>query len=190
MRVISTRTHGVLDYLTGATLLSAPSLLGLTDVPASAQVFRLAGGGAMLYSLLTDYELSVVRVLPMPLHLAMDAASGALLASSPWLFGFAKEARATGCRMCSGALPRCSPRPQPGCDDASRRKETGGHEPYARRCLGAGAQRGLRSAQPAGLCPTRGGGSYADPRRGSPHAAPEGFTVGRCTSCRPAIGHR
>ena len=43
MRVISTRTHGVLDYLTGATLLSAPSLLGLTDVPASAQVFRLAG---------------------------------------------------------------------------------------------------------------------------------------------------
>ena len=27
----------------------------------------------------------------MPLHLAMDAASGALLASSPWLFGFAKE---------------------------------------------------------------------------------------------------
>jgi hypothetical protein len=25
------------------------------------------------------------------LHLAMDAASGALLASSPWLFGFTKE---------------------------------------------------------------------------------------------------
>ena len=91
MRVISTRAHGVLDYLTGATLLSAPSLFGLTDVPASARVFRLAGGGATLYSLLTDYELGVVRVLPMPLHLAMDAASGALLASSPWLFGFAKE---------------------------------------------------------------------------------------------------
>jgi hypothetical protein len=27
----------------------------------------------------------------MPVHLAMDAASGALLASSPWLFGFASE---------------------------------------------------------------------------------------------------
>jgi hypothetical protein len=91
MRTISTRTHGVLDYLSGGMLLSAPSLLGLTDVPASARVFRLAGGGAALYSLLTDYELGAIRVLPMPVHLAMDAASGALLASSPWLLGFAKE---------------------------------------------------------------------------------------------------
>ncbi len=91
MRVLSTRTHGVMDYLSGGMLLSAPRLLGLTDVPASARAFRLAGGGAALYSLLTDYELGAVRVLPMPVHLAMDAASGALLASSPWLFGFASE---------------------------------------------------------------------------------------------------
>jgi hypothetical protein len=34
-----------------------------------------------------------VRLLPMPVHLAMAAASGALLASSPWLFGFANEGR-------------------------------------------------------------------------------------------------
>ena len=27
----------------------------------------------------------------MPVHLALDAASGALLASSPWLFGFARN---------------------------------------------------------------------------------------------------
>ena len=91
MRMISTRTHGVLDYLTGGTLLAVPGLLGLKDVPASARVLRLAGGGAALYSLLTDYELGALRVLPMPVHLAMDAASGALLASSPWLFGFASE---------------------------------------------------------------------------------------------------
>ncbi len=93
MRVISTRTHGVLDYLTGGTLLAVPGLLGLKDIPTSARVLRLAGGGAVLYSLLTDYELGAVRLLPMPVHLAMDAASGALLASSPWLFGFAGEGR-------------------------------------------------------------------------------------------------
>ena len=90
-RVIPTQVHGVLDYLTGGTLLLVPKVLGLNGVPASARVLRLAGGGAILYSLLTDYELGVVRLLPMPAHLAMDAASGAFVASSPWLLGFAKD---------------------------------------------------------------------------------------------------
>ena len=93
MRIIPTQIHGLLDYATRGTLLSAPRLLGLDDVPASARALRLAGGGAALYSMLTDYELGVVKLLPMPLHLALDAASGAFLASSPWLLGFAGEGR-------------------------------------------------------------------------------------------------
>ena len=61
MRVISTKTHGVLDYLTGATLLAAPKLVGIEDEPSAARVLRLASGGATAYSLLTDYELGAVR---------------------------------------------------------------------------------------------------------------------------------
>ena len=91
MRIVSTKTHGILDYLTGAALLAAPRALGLEDVPSSARTLQLAGGGATAYSLLSDYELGAVKLLPMPVHLALDAASGALLASSPWLFGFARN---------------------------------------------------------------------------------------------------
>ena len=47
------------------------------------------GAGALLYSLFTDYELGVVRRIPMPVHLGLDLGSGLLLAVSPWLFGFA-----------------------------------------------------------------------------------------------------
>ncbi len=91
MRVISTKTHGAIDYMTGAALLAAPAILGISDEPAASGVLRGAGLAATAYSLLTDYELGAVRLLPMSVHLAMDAASGAFLASSPWLLGFAKE---------------------------------------------------------------------------------------------------
>jgi SPW repeat len=88
MRVISTKTHGAIDYMTGAALLAAPALLGISDEPAASRVLRGAGLAAAAYSLLTDYEFGLVRVIPMPTHLAIDAASDVLLAASPWLFGF------------------------------------------------------------------------------------------------------
>lgn len=91
MRMIPTSVHGAIDYLTGGALLAAPKLLGLNDEPRAALVLRSAGGGALAYSLITDYELGLLRFLPMPAHLAIDAASGALVAASPWLFGFAKR---------------------------------------------------------------------------------------------------
>lgn len=35
MRIIPAQVHGIADYVTGGSLLSAPSLLGLDGVPAS-----------------------------------------------------------------------------------------------------------------------------------------------------------
>ena len=91
LRVIPTSVHGVLDYVTGSALLAAPELFRLKDVPSAALTPRLTGACATAYSLLTDYELGAVRLLPMPVHLALDAMSGALLATSPWLLGYAKN---------------------------------------------------------------------------------------------------
>lgn len=88
-RMIPTALHGAIDYLTGGALLAAPRLLGLKDEPRAALVLRAAGGGAIAYSLVTDYELGLLRLLPMPAHLALDAASGVFVAASPWLLGFA-----------------------------------------------------------------------------------------------------
>ena len=89
MRFISTRTHGVIDYLMGALLVVAPYLLGFADGTAAQWVPQAVGAALVGASLLTDYELGVVRVIPMPVHLGLDVAAGLLLAVSPWLFGFA-----------------------------------------------------------------------------------------------------
>ena len=91
MRFISTRVHGVLDYLTAGVLIAAPSLLGLRKTGMQTWLPMALGVGTIGYSLLTDYELSLFKIIPMPMHLVLDAANGALLAASPWLFGFAEE---------------------------------------------------------------------------------------------------
>lgn len=90
MRFIPTRLHGVLDYLVGALLIVAPWLFGFAQGGAETWLPVILGAGALLYSLFTDYELGVVRRLSMGTHLGLDAASGVLLAASPWLFGFSK----------------------------------------------------------------------------------------------------
>lgn len=45
----------------------------------------------LVYSVCTNYELGLVRGISMRTHLGLDYMSGALLALSPWLFGFSEE---------------------------------------------------------------------------------------------------
>lgn len=88
MRFISTRVHGVLDYLMGMVLIAAPWMLGFADNGPATWVPVLLGVGAIVYSLFTDYELGAFRAISMRGHLWLDALSGIFLAASPWLLGF------------------------------------------------------------------------------------------------------
>ncbi|PAU98487.1 SPW repeat domain-containing protein [Paracoccus salipaludis] len=87
--MIDTRTHGILDYATGALLLAAPYLFGFATGGIEQWLPQLLGAMTIAMSLFTDYELSISRAIPLRVHLGMDMVSGALLAVSPWLFGFA-----------------------------------------------------------------------------------------------------
>jgi hypothetical protein len=86
--MISRRTHGILDYVVGLILILAPSLLGLQPGSPEARVPFLLGWAALIYSVLTRYELGLIKVLPFKLHLGLDMLSGIFLALSPWLLGF------------------------------------------------------------------------------------------------------
>jgi hypothetical protein len=91
VRVIPTGLHGALDYLASGVNLAFPWLFDLRDEPWAALVPRINGVAGAGYGLFTDYELGAFRALPMPVHLALDAAKGVFMAASPWLFGFAKK---------------------------------------------------------------------------------------------------
>lgn len=91
MRFIPTRTHGILDYVLGLVLIIAPWILDFADGGAEQWVPIIIGAIIIVQSLMTDYELGVVKVLPMSTHLTMDIVTGVVLAVSPWVFGFADD---------------------------------------------------------------------------------------------------
>jgi SPW repeat len=91
MRFIPTKLHAPLDYIVGVALIAAPWIFQFSEHTAATVVPIVLGVGLIAYSLLTDYELGVWKVAPMAVHNLIDIAAGALLAASPWIFGFADE---------------------------------------------------------------------------------------------------
>jgi SPW repeat len=91
MRFIPTKFHAPLDYIVGAVLIAGPWIFQYSDSGAATAISIVLGIGLIAYSLVTNYELGVWKVAPMAVHNLIDIVAGALLAASPWLFGFADE---------------------------------------------------------------------------------------------------
>ena len=91
MRFIPTRFHAPLDYIVGVALIAAPWIFQFSEHTAPTVISIVLGVGLIAYSLVTDYELGVWRVFPMSVHNLYDIGAGAVLAASPWIFGFADE---------------------------------------------------------------------------------------------------
>ena len=91
MRFIPTKFHAPLDYIVGAALIASPWIFSFSDTTAPTVVSIVLGIGLIAYSLITNYELGIWKVAPMAVHNLIDIVAGALLALSPWLFGFADD---------------------------------------------------------------------------------------------------
>ena len=88
MKIISTRVHGVIDYLLGFILLYSPLIFNFPGEGIHRSLPVILGALSIIYSLATNYESGMEKVLPMKTHLKLDVALGILLAASPWVFGF------------------------------------------------------------------------------------------------------
>ena len=91
-RPITSRMHAMLDYPLGVVLILAPWIFGFSDVGGAAVALPIiVGAMAILQSLITDWELSIANIVPLPAHLMLDVAAGLVLAVSPFVFGFSDE---------------------------------------------------------------------------------------------------
>jgi hypothetical protein len=93
LQFIPTKVHGALDYIVAIALLFAPMIFGFKEVGGAAVAIPMVlGAGLLLYSVLTNYEWGVFKVINMRYHLIIDTIAASLLALSPFLFGFSDEA--------------------------------------------------------------------------------------------------
>lgn len=88
--------HAVMDYLWGIALFFAPEALGFDkDSPANAYC-KARGGSMALTSLMTRYELGLIKLIPYNMHLLLDFVSALTLGFfGPKLFGFEKDKKAS-----------------------------------------------------------------------------------------------
>ncbi len=88
MKILSTKAHGILDYLMSLLVIASPWLFNFAADGAETSVPVVLGVVTILYSLITNYEYSIATIIPFRTHLVLDTLCGMLLAASPWLFGF------------------------------------------------------------------------------------------------------
>lgn len=82
---INTKLHGLLDYAFGL-LLILPWIVNYFEDRQDTWVLAAIGGFTVTLSLFTDYELSLVKLVTMRVHLILDVITALLLIALPFMF--------------------------------------------------------------------------------------------------------
>ena len=141
---ISTAAHGVIDYVTAGTLLTLPGILGLS--PRLTRAMQLLGLKKLLYSMLTQHELGIVKLIPMKAHLTLDALSGATLAALPFILDERDETAMATCvslglmDMSASVMTETQPREDSMIPDVGQKVRRAMKGPARRRRETAGAR--------------------------------------------------
>jgi len=85
-KVISAKTHGIIDYVHAGTNFLAGALLARRDRRAATGALLL-GAGALANALMTDYPLGVFRLYSFETHRALDYSFASVSAGMPKLMG-------------------------------------------------------------------------------------------------------
>jgi hypothetical protein len=90
LQFLNPTLHGMLDYLAAGALIALPFLLGFQDIELWLSV--AGGAGLILYSLITDYQFGLAKLIPYNMHLVFDVSAGLALLVAPFILGFSAAA--------------------------------------------------------------------------------------------------
>lgn len=85
-KLIPARVHGVLDFASAFALIAFALVLRGSGIAVATGV--VLGLVLIVVSLLTDYPLGVIRVIPFKVHSAGDYLGAVSLLAAPFVLGF------------------------------------------------------------------------------------------------------
>lgn len=89
-RIVPQDVHSVMDYIDAGSVLATAFITSSSKARAAAW---LMGGGGIVASALTDYRLSLAKVVPIEAHEVIDYTFGVCAVSAPFVFGYRKSAK-------------------------------------------------------------------------------------------------
>jgi hypothetical protein len=92
-RFIPQDLHSLLDYSGGLTLVASGLLC---SDPAGRMAGLMLGTSGAVVSALTDYRLSLAKLIPIEVHEALDYVVGFGAIAAPFLFGYRGDRRRRG----------------------------------------------------------------------------------------------
>jgi hypothetical protein len=101
---IPLNAHAALEPFIALLIIAAPWLFGFSAVDEAKVVCIAVGVIILIAGSITDWRLSLARVIPLRVHMATDLLLGAVLILAPFVLGFSERGDATRFTVIAGAL--------------------------------------------------------------------------------------
>lgn len=88
MRFISTKVHALFDCVIGSLLIISYWLYDFHTPELNARLSIALGIIILIMTILSDYEIGIIKIMPMPLHLTIDIIIGGFLLFFTWVHKF------------------------------------------------------------------------------------------------------
>lgn len=88
MKIISSRLHGIMDYAI-AFVLVIPWIVDFYPSSEDTWILAATGGVIFLYSVITNYEMGIMKIIPLKTHMALDYVMSVFLIAAPFIFNLA-----------------------------------------------------------------------------------------------------
>jgi hypothetical protein len=101
---IPLNVHATLEPLMALIVIAAPWLFGFSETDSATVICVLVGLTMLVVGSLTDWRLSLARVVPLRMHMIGDLTLAMVLLLSPLVFGFADQGGPTRFMVIAGVL--------------------------------------------------------------------------------------